>query len=300
MSNTIITPSVLSARALATLYNTIVLAGLVHRDYESDFAGKQGDTVTIRKPATFTVDEFTSAISVQNITEDSTTLVLDKHLDVSVGLTAKELTLSLDDFAERVLTPIVNAIAQDIDGRLAEELVDTAEGVGGGGTTSSGTSVASLPFRDARSILSRGKLPLTDRHAVLSPESTSKCLGDDLFVAADKSGSTDGLREASLGRVFGFDSYESQTFGYGSGDKGQADGVGFHRDAVALVTRTLEAPMGVAPNQVSVQNFEGLGLRVVKSYDITSKTDVVSVDLLIGVKELRTEGVVQLTWGLGS
>lgn len=300
MANTLITPSVLSARALATLYNTIVLAGLVHRDYESDFGGKQGDTITIRKPATFTVNEFTSSISVQNITEDSTTLQLDKHLDVSVGVTAKQLTLSLEDFDEQVLTPIVNAFAQDIDGRIAEKLVDAAEGAGGGGTTSSGTSVASLPFRDARSILSRAKLPLTDRHAVLSPESTSKCLGDDLFVAVDKSGSPDGLREASLGRKFGFDTYESQTFGYGSGDKGQADGVGFHRDAVAFVTRTLEAPQGVAPNQVSVNNFEGLGLRVVKDYDIDSKTDVISVDLLVGVAALRPEAVVQLTWGLGS
>jgi len=300
MANTLITPSVLSARALATLYNTIVLAGLVHRDYESDFGGKQGDTITIRKPATFTVNEFTSSISVQNITEDSTTLQLDKHLDVSVGVTAKQLTLSLEDFDEQVLTPIVNAFAQDIDGRIAEKLVDAAEGAGGGGTTSSGTSVASLPFRDARSILSRAKLPLTDRHAVLSPESTSKCLGDDLFVAVDKSGSPDGLREASLGRKFGFDTYESQTFGYGSGDKGQADGVGFHRDAVAFVTRTLEAPQGVAPNQVSVNNFEGLGLRVVKDYDIDSKTDVISVDLLVGVAALRPEAVAQLTWGLGS
>lgn len=300
MSNTLITPSVLSARALATLYNTIVLAGLVHRDYAADFTGKQGDTITIRKPATFTVNEFTSSISVQNITEDSTTLQLDKHLDVSVGVTAKQLTLSLEDFDEQVLTPIVNAFAQDIDGRIAEKLVDTAEGSGGGGTTSSGSSTKSVPFRDARATLSRGKLPLTDRYSVLSPEATSLCLGDDLFVRADASGSTDGLREASLGRKFGFDCYESQTFGYGSGDKGQADGVAFHRDAVAFVTRTLEAPQGVAPNQVSVNNFEGLGLRVVKDYDIDSKTDVISVDLLVGVAALRTEAVVQQTWGLGS
>ena len=300
MSNTIITPSVMASRALATLYNTIVLAGLVYRDYDEEFAGKQGDTITVRTPASFTVDEFTSSINVQNITEGSFTVQLDKHLDVSVGVTAKELTLSLDDFAERVLDPIVNAFAQDIDGRLAEDLVDAVEGSGGGGTTSSGSSTVSLPFRDARATLSRNKLPLTERFAVLSPEAVSKCLGDDLFVAADKSGSTDGLREASLGRKFGFDCFESQTFGYGAGDKGQADGVAFHRQAVALVTRTLEPPMGVAPNQVSVQSFEGIGLRVVRGYDMDSKTDVVSVDLLLGVKKLRVAGAVQQTWGLGS
>ncbi len=41
MANRFITTHVIAARGLATLYNTIVLAGLVWRDFDADFRGKQ-------------------------------------------------------------------------------------------------------------------------------------------------------------------------------------------------------------------------------------------------------------------
>src|SRR4051812_7712693 len=116
MANTFITPDVVAPRALATLYNTIVLAGLVYRDYDPVFDGHVGDTITIRTPATFTAQEFTSTISVQNATEGSQTLVLDKHIDVSFAVTSKDMALELSNFDEQLLKPAMEAIAQDIDG----------------------------------------------------------------------------------------------------------------------------------------------------------------------------------------
>lgn len=307
MANTLITPSIVASRALATLYNTIVLAGLVWRDWEDDFTGAQGDTITVRQPATFVVDEYVRAdgITVQNATEDSYTVVLDTLLDVSFAVTTEELTLELDGpagFAERFVTPAMNAIAQDIDGRLAEALVDAANASGGGGVTPTGATTPSIPFRRARSKLSRAALPLSERYAVLSPEAVEVCLGADIFVNASASGSTDGLVEANLGRKFGFDTYESQSFGYGSGDKGGADGVAFHRSGVALTMRTLAAPNGLAPNQVAIESFMGLGLRVVQAYDNDKKQDVVSIDALCGVtrNDNRIAGVVELEFGQGS
>lgn len=305
MANTFITPSVIASRALATLYNTIVLAGLVHRDYDQAFSGKVGDTITVRTPATFTVDEFDrgDGIQLQNITEGSFPVALDTILDVSFPVTAEELSLELDDFSNRVLNPAMEAIAQDVDGRLAELLVDTAEnsGAGGGGTVS-GATTPNDAWRLARAKMGRAKLPFDGRYAVLSPEAVSDALSDDLLVTANQSGSTDALRDASLGRIFGFENYESQVFGYGPGDKGQADGVAFHRDSVALVSRTLEKPMGVADGQFSVQSYKSLGLRVVRDYDITKKQDIVSIDFLMGIKAIpgRQAGVIQLDFGQGS
>lgn len=303
MSNTIITPSVIARRALATLYNTTVLAGLVWRDWDGDFTAKQGDTVTVRKPATFTAEEFDAeaGITIQDAVESSDTIVLDKIANVSWAVTDKEMTLTIEDFAAQFLTPAAEAIVQKVDGDLAELLVDTAEGVGGGGTVNKGVgAVASVAMIDAREVLARNKLPVNDRHAVFSPEGTSECLLDPLFVQAERSGSTDALREANLGRVFGFDTYESQVFGYGSGDRGQADGVAFHREAVCLATRPLATPRGIAPNQVAVESFKGLTLRTIYDYNHNKKRDEVSIDLLYGVKALRKAGVVQLNMGQGS
>lgn len=302
MANTFITPSVIAKVGLAKLYNTIVLAGLVNRDYDDDFAGKVGDTITIKSPASFTAQVFNrnSGIQLQDATEGSTTATLDTLLDVSFAVTAEELSLKITDFQKQLLDPAMEALAQDIDGRLAEALVDAAERAGGGGTASQGAGTPSSTIRTARAILGRNKLPMENRYAVLSPEAAAKMLGEDLLVRADASGSTAALRDALIGRVHGFGTYETQTLGYGPNDKGQADGIAFHRDAVALISRTLPAPEGVAPSQVAIANYKGLGLRVVKAYDINKKQDVVSIDTLIGVKELRKEAAVQLDLSIGS
>jgi hypothetical protein len=302
---TLITPSVIAGSALATLYNSTVLLPLVNRDYESDFTGKQGDTITVRTPASFTVNEFVRAtgIVLQDPTEGSFTVTLNKLPDVSFPITAEELTLKLDRFEERLLNPAMEAHSQYVDGLLAEQLVDAAESVGGGGTVTALGNTAGdkvQAYIDARKTLGRNKLPLTERYSVLSPEGAAVMLGDDLVLQANTSGSTAALRQGDIGRLIGFDIFESQVFGLGPNDKGQADGVAFHRSAVAFVSRTLETPMGVAPSQVSIQNYKGLGLRVVRAYDVNKKQDVISIDALVGTSTIRKEAAVQLNFGQGS
>jgi hypothetical protein len=249
---TLITPSVIAATALPTLYNTALLLPLMNRDYEADFGGKQGDTITVRTPASFTVNEFNrgTGIVLQDPTEGSFTVTLDKLLDVSWAVTAEELTLEIDRFDERLLTPAMIAFAQDIDGRIAEQLVDAAESSGGGGTvTGTGSSAGDQQkaFRAARRVLTRNKLPNSERYSVISPEANEKITGDTLVLQANTSGSTQALRDGEVGRLSGFDIYESGVFGYGSADKGQADGVAFHRSAVHVVNRTLQVADGARP-----------------------------------------------------
>lgn len=300
---TLITPSVIASAALPTLYNSTVLLPLVNRDYDSDFGGNQGDTITVRTPATFTVDEFArpAGIQLQDPTEGSFTVTLNLLPDVSFPVKAEELTLELDRFEERLLNPAMEAHSQWVDGKLAEKLVDVAE-TASQTVTATGTSAGDrhAAFRAARRILSRNKFPLMDRNYVLSPEGVEAVTSDSVVLQANTSGSTEALREGSVGRLSGMNGYESQVFGYGPNDAGQADGVAFHKSAVAAVTRTLAKPMGVAPSQASVQSYKGLGLRVVRDYDVTLKQDVISIDALFGVGTVRATGAVQLNFGQGS
>lgn len=303
MAHTLIKPTVIARRALAVLRNTSLLASLVSRDWDDNFNGKVGDTVNVRVPTAFEAKVFDRnvGIELQDATETSFPLVLDTILDVSFPVTAEDLTLNIDNFTEQFIVPAMIAIVEGVDGRLAETLIDTAEGAGGGGTAN-GATLASDAYREARKRLSRAKFPLTERYAVLSPEGVSEVLTDPLLVKANESGSTDALRDAQLGRIFGIENYESQVFGSGPNDAGQADGVAFHRSAVVLATRPLDKPMGLPADQVAVENFEGIGLRVVRDYDIDLKQDVISVDLLLGVNVVpsRKAGVVALDFGQGS
>lgn len=372
MANQLITMQQIAARALATLYNNAVLAGLVYRDFDPDFAGKQGNTVNIKRPATFTAQMFDRSvgIQIQDANERTVPVVLDKLADVSFAITAEDLTLKLNDFAEQLLNPAMEAIWQKVDGDLAAELlaeainggdqlditaattdvVTAASGnhgmqdgdrvifptlVGGAGLTSGTTvyyvrdstqatfkvattlggtpvdittaytsgkvalapggtatqasgSPASWALIDARTKLTANNIPTLDRATTLSPEQTGDLLKDPVFLNANQRGDTDGVREASIGVKIGFNNTESQVY------SGLTSGVAFHRQALALVTRPLELPLGKGPDVAARANYKGFGLRVVKDYDIKYKQDVISVDMLYGTKRLRPSAAVRL------
>jgi hypothetical protein len=301
MTNTIITPSLIAKTALATLHHSLVFANLVWRDFDADFTGKQGDTVTIRKPATFTAEEFdrSNGIQLQEIKENSTTVELDTIANVSVPVTDEEMTLEIESFETQVLNGMVFAIAEKIDGDLAELAVDTANG-GGGGGVADGSTKPTDAYRGALAILGRNKLPLTERFAVVSPEAHADVLGQDELIKVNESGTPNGLRNGLIGDLIGFRNYTTGVLGFGPGNKGEADGVAFHRQALALIVRPLNTPKGVADNQVARESFNGLSMRVVYAYNSNKKQDEVSVDVLYGKKALRPEGAVELDFKVGS
>ncbi|HEY0644836.1 MAG TPA: P22 phage major capsid protein family protein [Nocardioides sp.] len=314
MPNEFITPEVIAARALATLYNNTVLLPLVHRDFQDDFSGKQGDTVTVRVPLVFEAKEYDrdTGIEIQDATQDRFPVSLDKIVDVSFEVTSEEMLLEIDDFDETLLSPAMEAISQKVDFDLATELVAAArqngnpsgdyvqKQDGGGVVESADPDHPAKVLIAARTVLGRAKMPLLNRRAVVSPEGAGELLGDALLHEADKRGDTDGLIEAAIGRKFGFDSYETQVLGEGATDVGAVDGLGFHRDAVTIATRLLPQPLGKRDGTAASKSYKGLGLRVVYGYDMDRKSDVVSIDTLYGTRAVRPQGCVELDLGQGS
>lgn len=69
----------------------------------------------------------------------------------------------------------------------------------------------------------------------------------------------------------------------------------FHKDAVTFVNRPLALPMGAAKSAIATAN--GLSVRVVFDYNSTKKYDVISFDILYGVKMLRSTLAVRLVDG---
>ena len=105
MGNTLLTPSIIAREALMVLRNNAVMAKLVHRDYSNEFVTGVGDTITVRKPATFVAKEFTSAIEIQEATETGVPIKMGHHLDVSFSVTSKEMSLDIKDFSKQFLVP---------------------------------------------------------------------------------------------------------------------------------------------------------------------------------------------------
>lgn len=280
MPNTFLTPDIIAREALMVLRNNAVMANLVYRDYSDEFVGAVGDTITIRKPASFTAKEFTDAITVQDASETGVPVTMDKHLDVSFAVTSKQMALEIGEFSEQLLIPAMNAFADKVDQYLialeaqVTNRVPHASGV-----------VAPADLIAARKYLNNNAAPMADRRFVVGTTAEADLLGNELFVSAEKVGDEGtALREASLGRKFGMDIYMDQNIGSVSATTPYVPSLAFHKNAFALVTRPLALPQGAAKS--AIVNYDGFGLRVVYGYDINTKKDTVSIDMLCGVKLL--------------
>lgn len=297
-TNTFIKPQVVARLALANLYSQCVMLPLVHRDFSADFASGVGDTVLVRKPAVLTATRFDRSVGIvpQNITETSIPVVLDLHDDVSVELTDHVRTMDIKDLTSQVIQPAMEAIAQSIDQAILSLRTDIVQEVGvAGGTTTGVSGVNTFAVGnprctiDAERVLNIRKVPPSMRSVVVGPTTKARWLEDDLFSRNDQRGDTDGLRDAYLGaKVYGFDPYMTQNV-----DGANEENVAFHQTAFAFVTRPLALPLGA--NSAENISYNGLTMRVVYSYDQTYKKDVMSMDILYGVKTLDANRAVLLT-----
>lgn len=277
-TNTFIKPSVLARTALATLYSNTVLLPLVTRDYDPAFVAGIGDTINVRKPATLTALDYNQAVGIlpQNITETSVPVKMDQIADVSVEVTSLQMTQDIVDFAAEVLQPAMEAMAQKVDKALSALFTGFTTVLS---TTAYNASTNPHPTFDlikAGRVLSSNNVPFNDRVAVVDEYLAAQWRMDALSHEADKR-ADDGtaLRDAEIARMHGFDNYESNNID-------NFYGAAFHRSALAFVSRPMVLPRGAA--YATVENYKGLGLRVIWDYDPQYKKELLSIDLLYGTK----------------
>lgn len=268
-----LTPQIIAREALMVLRNNAVMANLVHRDYSDEFVNGVGDTITIRKPANFEAKEFEGEIELQDSQEGGIPVKMDKHLDVSFAVTTKQLSMEIEDFSEQLLVPAMQAFADKVDKYLLGLKEDVVNKVPATGNVRDDVI-------DARAYLTKAAAPLTNRRFVYDTDTETKLLKTDLFTSAEKVGDEGtALREASLGRKYGMDFYVDQ-----NADTAGVAGMAFHKNAFAFVTRPLALPNGAS--NAAIVDYDGFGLRVIQGYNMTTKTDTISIDMVCGVKTM--------------
>jgi hypothetical protein len=205
MSNTILTPEIVAKEALMCLQSNLVMADLVHRDYDQEFVAV-GDTVSIRKPAKFVAKNFTGTAESQDITEGSVAVKLDRFRDVTVAVTSKQMSLDIADFSAQVVEPAMQAIAQAID----EDLLAVAA-AGAGFVKEGDKAPADLAdIAELAKQLDLKKAPMQNRHLVLHPEHKYRYALTDNLSKVSYAGDNETLRDALLGRIYTLDTYMDQ------------------------------------------------------------------------------------------
>ena len=167
MSNSLLTIDMITRKALEILENNLVLTRTVNRQYDDSFAvegAKIGSTLRIRLPDRALVTDG-AALQVQDDNEQFTTLSVASQKHIGVNFTTAELTMQLDDFAERVLKPRISQLASSIDADVANSFKSIYNSVGTPGTT----PATSLVLLQAQQKLNENAAVMAPRYATVNP-----------------------------------------------------------------------------------------------------------------------------------
>jgi hypothetical protein len=157
----------ITRKALEILENNLVITRNVNRQYDDSFAvegAKIGSTLRIRLPDRALVTDG-AALQVQDDNEQFTTLTVANQKHIGVNFTSAELTMQLDDFAERVLKPRISQLASSIDADVANAYKAIYASVGTPGTTPS----TSLVLLQAQQKLNENAAVMSPRYATVNP-----------------------------------------------------------------------------------------------------------------------------------
>ena len=223
MPNVILTPQMITKESLMVLENNLTFAKQVVREYDDKFGvsgAKIGTTLNIRKPARY-VGASGPALAVEDQTETQVPLVLNNQFHVDVAFTSAEMTLSIDDFSDRVLKPAMATIANRIDSDGLAQARSIYNAVGTPGTTPNQL----LTYLQAGEKLDFEATPRDKQRSVVINPTANALLVDNLK----------GLFQSS-------DQIADQ---YESGNMGQAAGFKFSMDQNVLTHQV--GPLGGTP-----------------------------------------------------
>lgn len=209
--NDALIPEIWSREALLTLMSNTIMVQLVHRDF-SNLVASEGDVVNTSRPADFSGLRKTDADDVtdQDAQSPNIAVPLDQHFHVSYVIKDGELSKALPDLLTRYMEPAARELAEKVDQVLVGQVARlTANQVGQpDGATELNVDQYIL---DADQKLNDNRAPKFGRYLVMSSRFNRNALAADIVVSTEKRGDEGtALREASVGRIYGFDTFMDQ------------------------------------------------------------------------------------------
>jgi hypothetical protein len=167
MANNLLTIDMITRKCLEIFENNLVISRNCNKEYDDSFAvegAKIGSTLRIRLPDRALVTNG-AALQVQDDNEQFTTLTVSDQKHIGINFTSAELTMQLDDFAERVLKPRISQLASSVDADVANAYKSIFNTVGTPGTT----PATALVLLQAQQKLNESAAPMSPRYATVNP-----------------------------------------------------------------------------------------------------------------------------------
>jgi len=263
----VLTAQGISALAIELLTRTLVLPMTVSRISGAEFAGSNGDTITVRvpQPSSARVQATPGATITYDDVDEVPVNVTMTHLYHAKLVSDEELSMSLEDFGRQITRVQVAAVATE-----AEDLLGTAmNDLDADGTIDADGGNIEAIILEARETLGRNDVPADNRFLAVSPEVATFVLGLPNLSDVDKAGNASALRDAVIGRYRGFTVVESNGLTAGRA-------VAYHRSGFAFANRVPVVPRGVVSSATAEAG--GISLRQIFQYvpDKLSDATVVS------------------------
>lgn len=213
MAATYLTINMITREAVRLWKNTNAFLRNLDTQYDDQYArtgAKIGSALRIRLPVDFTV-RTGAAASVQDINETNTTLTMATQVGVDLGPGTLDLTLSIDDFAERYLAPAINNIA----GNIAANIMSGVDGGVANYVDNESANVIITPssttFLTAQAILDNQSAPTMNRRLVVDPFTDARVVGALAGLFNPATEISDQYKSGEMKNALGFDWMKDQT-----------------------------------------------------------------------------------------
>lgn len=210
----ILNPTLWANEAIIQLLPNMVMGQLISRDFDNTVS-RFGDIVNAFVPSKFVMNRKGSLcdpVVVQDATGSRIQVALNQWPQVSFLICDGEENRDQLDLVDTLMTPAVIAMATGIDSILNKQVYQfVTDNVAGHANNLDSSNVRSY-ILDAREQLNRKNVPMPGRTLILSPGTETEALQvDALTLAMDVGDKGEALREAALGRKYGFDIFMTQT-----------------------------------------------------------------------------------------
>lgn len=283
-------PEIWANESLLILEEEMVMANLVHRDFESELRSF-GETVHTRRPSEFVAVRKGNddPVTTQDVSTTGVDVALNQWVHVSFVIKDGEQTKAFKDLVNYYLRPAIVANARMMDQSLCAQAVRFLANTRGGlGQLNSTTAHSYLV--DARDKLNQQKAYIDGRNLILASGSDAAMLKTDLFVSAERVADMGrAMRDAYLGRKFGFEIFMDLNI----------PSIG----SASTTTTTTTANSAPGASTVAISAAVGVGTYVTIAGDYTplrSTTNTTTLTPTRAIREATSSGAVVTKYPTGT
>lgn len=207
MANAILTPTMITRKALAILHQKLNFVGTINRSYDDQFANKEaqiGQTLNVRLPNQYVIRNG-ATLATQDTVEITAPVTISAQKGVDLRFTSIDLTLSLQDFADRILEPAVSVLAANVEADALSMVNSVYNQV-----NNPGAAITFNKVLQGRKLLNDALAPMdTNRSVILNTQDNVDLVDQLKGLFQDSASVAKQYKEGQMGRTSGFDFYEN-------------------------------------------------------------------------------------------